>query len=275
MKKTTTLLGILGVVGMFYACSADTVSAPDMETSTNTSSSAATGSGNSSSAGNTPKDSVVHETVVIQPAGNHAVPYPSNDKTFCWTEKCEKENAPATPKSSSSYVINVTMSSEAQNPPTINGNTMIDNRDGKEYSIERIAGTLWMTKNLNLESKTGYYCSYGEYDNLCATYGGFYTYATAQRVCPEGWRLPTKAEILAVDGEVEQSWWTIGGRFKYDNDGPTAYGLEKEQGYIWIQSEDGYSSWRVEDYDSKTEHDFQGSDAAAGRAYNVRCVSDQ
>ncbi|MCF0221380.1 MAG: hypothetical protein HUK19_03715 [Fibrobacter sp.] len=270
---------------MYTACSNDTISAPvdgDSQATLSSSSvdpdddgeasSSATAVGKSSASGT--KDSVVHQTVIITSAGSRVVPY-SSSGTFCWTEKCEKDAASAAPKSSSSISIQVTMSSEAQTPPTVTETKMIDQRDQKEYKLARIAGLHWMTENLNYETKTGYYCSYGENTGLCGKYGGFYAYATAQRICPEGWRLPTKAEVLAVDEVVDQDWWTIGGRFKYDNDGPTAYGLEKEQGYIWIESEDGFSSWRVEDYDEKKDHDFQGSDAAAGRAYNVRCVSEQ
>jgi len=289
MKKFTALLGILGAVGMYTACSSDTVSGPadDNNLSGLTSSSVSaessddsSESSNSSSGTTNPvvKDSIVHQSVIITvtSSGSHEVPYPSDKTVFCWTDKCEKEYGNTTPQSSSSSIsIQVTMSSEAQTPPTVTENKMIDQRDQKEYALARIAGLHWMTENLNYETKNGYYCSYGESGDVCATYGGFYTYGTAQRVCPEGWRLPTAAEVTALDAAVDHEWWQVGGRFKLSDGSATEYGLKEEQGYIWIQAEGEYSSFRIKNYGGDDNlHELQ-SGTTGERAYNVRCVSEQ
>lgn len=261
------------MVGMFCACSSDTVSAPDYNQPQDTPSSS-NSAANSNTSGNGPvvKDSIVHETVYLSSSGKHIVPYSSNSEAFCWDDKDCKA---ATPTSSSAMAsIEINMSSEAQNPPTVNGTTMTDNRDGKSYKLENVGGRLWMAENLNFQTKSGYFCKTASSEDMCATYGGFYTYSGAQRACPSGWRLPTQAEVTALDAAVKHEWWQVGGRFKLSDDVATDYGLEDEQGYIWIQADGEYSSFRIKNYNEDSPHEFQ-SGSTGERAYNVRCISDQ
>lgn len=260
------------MVGMFCACTTDTISAPDSNQTSPNSSTSVSGGNNSS---NDPyvKDSVVHETVYLSSSGKRPVPYSSaGDDPFCWDDKDCK---PATPASSSSIAsIEINISSEAQNPPTVSGNTLTDNRDGKSYKIETIGGKLWMAENLNFETKSGYYCKTASSDDMCASYGGFYSYSGALRACPSGWRLPTQAEVEALDKNVKHEWWQVGGRFKLADGEATDYGLEDEQGYIWIEANDEYSSFRIKNYNEDSPHELQ-SGSTGERAYNVRCISDQ
>lgn len=284
MKKITALLGILGAVGMYTACSSDTVSGPsdDNGLSGLTSSSVSADSGDNSTGSPTSgsstnpvvKDSVVHQTVIITvtSSGSHEVPYPSDKTVFCWTDKCEKEYGNATPQSSSSSIsIQVTMSSEAQTPPTVTENKMIDQRDQKEYALIRIGGLHWMAENLNYETKNGYFCSFQESGDVCATYGGFYTNGTAQRVCPEGWRLPTESEFKAAIEAQEWKWWNFGGRFKLENNEPIEYGDDKKLGYLWVADN---KFIQLKNYADDGTKEYEVHDASE-RAYNVRCVSEQ
>ncbi len=285
MRKITALLGFVGVVSMFWACSAETVLSPSYgeqaaaSSSGNVSGNDGQGSENGDP-GNVPSQSsnskdttVVHETVKL--SSSYPQPY-SSSGPFCWSKECKDNAAAYVPASSSSAIsIEVTMSSEVQVPPIITGNTsMTDQRDGKTYKLEKVGSTLWMAENLNFETETGSYCVGKKNDenfDACKDYGRFYILATAKKVCPAGWRLPTEDEVLAADNIVEEEWWTLGGRFKdLDSDNIT-YGLNKEQGYIWISSSE-HSSWRVQP-DTK-EHEMQAMSAATNRAYNVRCVQD-
>ena len=65
----------------------------------------------------------------------------------------------------------------------------------------------------------------------------------------------------------------MGGRFKVADGKVTEYGLENEQGYIWIQAEGENNSFRVKNYNDSDDHELQHSDGAE-RAYNVRCVQN-
>ncbi len=78
-----------------------------------------------------------------------------------------------------------------------------DPRDGRSYNVVKIGDLTWMVENLNYETETSA-CPDGDSRN-CKRMGRLYTWAEAQTVCPEGWRLPTKADfeslIAAAVGE--------------------------------------------------------------------------
>ena len=103
----------------------------------------------------------------------------------------------------------------------------------------------------------------------------YYSYGVAQRVCPQGWRLPTAEEVTAAADAKPDSWWVIGGRFKLDQDGKVeAFGLDDGQGYIWIIQDGNNTSWRIKAYSGEdVEKAFQTSEGP--RAYNVRCVEGE
>lgn len=64
-----------------------------------------------------------------------------------------------------------------------------DSRDGKKYSTIRVNGIRWMASNLNhvLDSNT-------KESGLPKDGGCFYSWEEAVNACPNGWRLPTRAE---------------------------------------------------------------------------------
>jgi Fibrobacter succinogenes major domain (Fib_succ_major). len=69
-----------------------------------------------------------------------------------------------------------------------------DSRNQKEYYSVEIGGLRWMAANLNYEEEKDSYC----YKNLpenCEVYGRLYTWNAAMKVCPEGWRLPSKDDF--------------------------------------------------------------------------------
>jgi uncharacterized protein (TIGR02145 family) len=73
------------------------------------------------------------------------------------------------------------------------GNLLIDPRDNKEYKTIKVGNQVWMSQNLNYE-EPGSECYKNKAAN-CEAYGKLYGSSSAQRVCPEGWHLPSKEEV--------------------------------------------------------------------------------
>lgn len=294
MKKITAFLGLVGVVSMISACS-DTVTGVNEEENEQaqaitSSSSSATGAKPTSSSQKTSNGivpdeitssgsvtgsgEVIHDTittqVIISSTSNYTAPYYSSGGPFCWSENCPGASSPSTATSSSSISLEVTLSSEAPVYPTVTETQMIDQRDQKMYKLQTIAGMHWMAENLNYETEEGSFCNAPGTEDKCASYGRFYSITAARKACPTGWRLPTLEEVQAADAAVSEDWWTLGGRIKFSGSSATDYGLDEQQGYWWLSTG---TSWRVQP--DKDEHVEQGTSAADGRAYSVRCVENK
>ena len=85
---------------------------------------------------------------------------------------------------------------------------MTDPRDGNVYKTTTIGGQVWMAENLNYFDIEGAassikndWCYWDKPEN-CESAGRLYTWNVAQRICPEGWRLPTKSDWESLLQEV-------------------------------------------------------------------------
>ncbi len=182
--------------------------------------------------------------------------------------------------------------------------TMVDDRNDKEYRTVDIWNLTWMAENLNFADATqlsvlrGRTSCYNDDEEKCEAYGTLYGCAAARAVCPDGWRLPVRADIdslilfyfnmgLARTTELRSSTgWT-------DPDGASANG-ENRSGFNILPGGhkngdgtyegEGQESWFWYDYDCDTRmmgfyasyDDYVGysykDDAEVG--YYVRCVKD-
>jgi uncharacterized protein (TIGR02145 family) len=112
--------------------------------------------------------------------------------------------------------------------------SMTDPRDGIVYKTTTIGGQVWMAENLNYfdiegaaSSVKNDWCYWDKPEN-CESAGRLYTWKVAQRICPEGWRLPTnedwRALLTAVGADsVNEILWTGSSKLKsisgWENDG--------------------------------------------------------
>lgn len=66
----------------------------------------------------------------------------------------------------------------------------IDFRDYEVYSIAKIGGMFWLTDNLRYEFEGAYLAAHSTNQKP----GRVYTWDEAKKVCPKGWRLPSKRD---------------------------------------------------------------------------------
>ena len=233
MKRYIAFFSILSVLTLISACTSSTdlaaVEDEAEEQSTNTSSdskpsSNADGSSKQDSvyvkdSTKVKKDTIVDKVYVSTNSEKVSSPYYSSSPTFCWTEGCEAYvSSSSTPKSSpstesSSSEGGVTIDLPSDDPPTLSDDrtTLTDNRNGKTYGLMEVGGKLWMTQDLDYETNNSE-CFNNDASN-CETYGRLYNYIVATRVCPHGWRLPSRDEAQVVLN-AESYPWSYSGRCK-------------------------------------------------------------
>ena len=83
--------------------------------------------------------------------------------------------------------------------PDISYGELLDKRDNQVYRTLVISNHVWTAQNMNYEivneegSEETNWC-YGNNPEHCQELGRLYTWEAAQKVCPEGWHLPTADE---------------------------------------------------------------------------------
>jgi uncharacterized protein (TIGR02145 family) len=111
------------------------------------------------------------------------------------------------------------------------GETLIDSRDGKRYETVIIGNQTWMAENLNY-AVSGSYC-YDNSSSNCEKYGRLYNWYLAQKVCPDGWHLPSEAEWKELEETV-----MIGFKCPYER-----VGHYLKSSYDWPDQQKGYDSY--------------------------------
>ena len=307
MKKKTLLIAVLGFTTLFFGCSGDDVPSPvgpvpiaevsssSIQGASPTSSSTLQQNQNSATSVQIGvRDTVEgHKTFNTQaPEIEYPDKYTEPDETFCWEAGCKANVKPrsssskAAPKSSSSANA-ITIDEPVNKAPTVNGMSMTDTRDNKTYKLMQIGGKLWMAQDINYTVANSE--CYNEQESNCTTNGRLYTFNAAQKACPLGWHIPTRAEAQAALDDASVPWsysgrckdgdcnflgdmgfhWTSGdpqsSDKKYNDNGGSSGAL------IIVEKSPDYFTPKEDDPDDKAKF-FQVDQKT--KRFSVRCVQD-
>ena len=182
--------------------------------------------------------------------------------------------------------------------------TLIDTRDGSDYTVAKINGNCWMTQNLRLSGGrdltsadsnvtqdwslpttqlAGNSRSFTEPQTTISSntsYGGYYNYCAAsagtvctqaqmdatQDICPKGWRLPTPSEMDGISRSYVSAFSPV--YSGYYNDGPlfsTGSG-----GYWWSATADSSTNQYYLRYSGDSL--YISSEFYKYYGYSVRCI---
>ena len=179
--------------------------------------------------------------------------------------------------------------------------TVIDKRDGNDYTVRYINGNCWMTQNLRIAGGTTLTSTYsnvsssytipttdltsgnsytdgrihnsgdtttGYWYNYCAASAGTVCSQTQQDafydICPKGWRLPTKTEFDGITSYISAFSPVTGGLYSGGSFGNTSYG------YWWSSTASDSRYQYYLSYDGSSLRTSSGNRKYTG--YNVRCI---
>lgn len=170
-----------------------------------------------------------------------------------------------------------------------------DLRNNKEYPIELIGTSFWMSKNLDYDSTLLESSCYFNNEQNCRIYGRLYNYENALLACPTGWHLPDSTEwnrLALFAGTSSQA----GKALKADNvlwidngfgndalsftalpagllEGKSFSGLGTNA-YWWVRGDLADTTKASIRWVSGTEKSLYSLDVKKTTAVSVRCVRD-
>ena len=181
--------------------------------------------------------------------------------------------------------------------------TLIDARDGSDYTVAKINGNCWMTQNLRLSggrtltsadsnvasswsfpsnsltsgdsytearSLISSNTSYGGYYNCCAASAGTVCSSSSaqdatQDICPKGWRLPTNSEQSGITGYVSAFSPVLSGNYYNGTlDNTGSYG------YWWSATASIIGGQNGLFYNGSSL--YADGDYNRNRGFSVRCI---
>jgi uncharacterized protein (TIGR02145 family) len=169
--------------------------------------------------------------------------------------------------------------------------TFTDNRDGKTYKIVKIGAQVWLAENFRHKPENGKYggfdgnyWAYDEEESNIAKYGYLYDHATALKIAPKGWHLPTKEEFeTLVNNYGDKAFEAL---TKQKDGLNVVYGgwfYEESMAFVRKGDEVGFWSASEQDKDNawlciferEYKHVFIRTRFKAGVGASVRLVQDE
>lgn len=142
-----------------------------------------------------------------------------------------------------------------------------DKRDGKVYFIKPVKNFAVMTSNLNYKVSDSY--CYDDKESNCKKYGRLYTWKAALKACPEGWSLPSIAELKIVmnslldDQIIETGYRTYAGIYEDFN----------KRSLYWSSSEHSQKRDYAYYLELNSHKDFLQEKAFyKDQAFSVKCI---
>ncbi len=141
-----------------------------------------------------------------------------------------------------------------------------------------------MAENLAYKVSGGCW-AYANDESNVAEYGYLYDWETAQKICPSGWRLPTKKDFQAIldnFGDDREAYNAIipGGSsglsvpFGHWHDMDPNADTEGDYAYYWSSSEsDTNSAWNL-DVDGENDMTYMDYTKSKNFGFSVRCLKD-
>jgi len=195
-------------------------------------------------------------------SGNNSVIFGHEGSDYGYSVRCVKDAEPEIRKPS--VTVPTAKACKTETKDECEYGSLTDSRDKKTYKTVKIDKQWWMAENLNLETPNSY--CYNDSSKYCIKYGRLYTWAAAmdstakwssngkgcgdgkictptypvRGVCPDGWHLPTRAEIesliIAAGGED-----VAGSKLKSANGGWESYWSSDEDEWKNGNGTDDYS----------------------------------
>ncbi len=146
------------------------------------------------------------------------------------------ESSSSAGSSSSRYIYDVSK---------IEKGTFTDKRDGREYRTITVDGMTWMAENLNYAPASSLGCHEGD-NKDCTKYGRIYTWGEVmdstksycgynivcdqplQGICPDGWRIPTRGDWLAL---LNKLYGSVPSFYEYKGLAPALFSKDNASSY--------------------------------------------
>jgi uncharacterized protein (TIGR02145 family) len=165
--------------------------------------------------------------------------------------------------------------------------------EGESYEAVLIGSQVWLARNLNYRGTEPLGGCLESSDANCNIYGRLYNWATAMKVCPSGWHLPSDEEwdaLMTAVGGSSTAGTALKSRTGWITDigyipGTNIYGFSALGGGNDILKMSGLSGdwWSSSEYDSDFAYyrymDFESEYVNYGHSdksnsFSVRCLKD-
>ncbi len=174
-----------------------------------------------------------------------------------------------------------------------------DERDSRSYGWVKIGDQTWMSQNLNFKASKGSFCFDKDTVN-CSVYGRLYDWATALKVCPAGWHLPTYQDWVNLSAflddqageklkEYGNSHWNgpdavvrgdsgfnalAAGYLGYDQSGRPYYAGLGDQAFYWSSNSARLASKGRSAFLTSNDDLLHLTDGWKTFGYSIRCIKD-